>query len=175
MSFSLNRRFRLGACAKLAFLATLASCDTSSAELGPGERAAADLAGRLSPEHVNGVTVALVIAPAVVEPGDSVLLVATARNAMRQRLQIGVQCGPAMDVLIVTPTREVRSALSDVTNGGYFTCELSPYHFVEPDSSRVVQLRWVAPAVRGEYTVTAGLRRADGLGNPSQVMRLTVR
>ena len=133
-----------------------------------------DVAAGLTREVVAGVKLSLTAMPSTVAPGDTVHLTATARNATATRLQIGVQCGPAMDVRIVTPGGQQRSALADATGRGFFTCELGPYHFVAPDSTRVVQIAWVAPAVRGAYVAQAGLRRSAGLGNLSAPLVLRV-
>ena len=154
-------------------LATACGADGPSL-LGP-QVAVADLAPFLTSEHVDGVPVTLAVTAPSVQTGDTVRLVVTVRNATPRLLQIGVQCGPALDVLIGTPEGRVRSALADVTNGGYFTCELGSQHFLAADSVRVASMAWVAPATRGVYTAVAGLRRSAGLGNPSAAVRFTVR
>ena len=134
-----------------------------------------DLATGVTREVVAGVTLALTAAPSTVGPGDTVHFTATARNATAVRLQVGVQCGPAMDVAIVAPGGQRRSALADATGGGHFTCELGPHHFVEPASTLAVRIAWVAPTTRGTYVAQAGLRRSDGLGNLSAPLSLQIR
>ncbi|MBV9880675.1 MAG: hypothetical protein JO180_09275 [Gemmatirosa sp.] len=152
----------------------IASCGQVVGLASPDAHAAPDLL--LSRETVAGVTVVLSPAPSTVAPGDTIRLVATARNATRQRIQIGLQCGPPMDVSIATPDGRRRSVLADLLGGnGAFTCELGPYHFVEPDSTRATAVAWVVPSTRGEYVAVAGLRRADGLGNLSEPIRFQVR
>jgi hypothetical protein len=146
----------------------MAGCElvpTSAEPFAPG----------LSSEAVAGVTLALDADPATAAPGDTIRLTATAYNSTNQRIQIGSQCGPAMDVLITTPQGHQRSALHERHGPNVaFTCELGPYHFVEPKSTQVTRIEWV-PGGSGEYVAAAGLRRADGLSNVSDPVRIRVR
>jgi hypothetical protein len=109
------------------------------------------------------ITITLTADPTVVSGGDTVLLVARAHNSSNQRVQIGVQCGPAMDVLIREPSTSVTSALQLMVGpNGAFTCELAPYHFAEAHDSLTNRLWWVAPARPGEYLARAGARGSRG-------------
>jgi hypothetical protein len=146
--------------------------------LSVDEPVAADPGGTavsLSKESVAGVALSVQVTPTTAAPGDTVLLAAVATNMTQLRIQIGIQCGPPMDVVVTTPGGARRSALVDLTQGGYFTCELSSQHFVEPSGTRAVSIRWVVPAARGDYVASAGLRRSDGLSNMSAPVHLQVR
>lgn len=112
----------------------------------------------------------------VVSPGDSIDLIATATNHGAQRVQIGMDCGPSFDVLVRYPDANEHSALLDwIGPNGAFACPLTPSHFADPGETETFRLPWRAPATRGQYVVQAALRRGDGLGNFSPVLRLTVR
>lgn len=142
--------------------------------LGPDEEGA--WTRLLADRAVDGVTVTLHAAETTVSPGDTLHFTAIAFNATDHRIQLGEQCGPTMDVLITTPADTVRSLLADLLGGhGAFTCELRADHFVEPQGERTLDLWWVAPAGSGEYTARAGLRRSDGLSNPSSPVSFEVR
>ena len=172
---------RLNSLARIASCLLVVSCNQAAApevpDPGPTPvpaSAAPDLVR--SRETVAGVRVELTVSPGIVAPGDTVRLVATARNATRERLQIGIQCGPPMDISLATPTGQRRSALKDLLGGnGVFTCELGPQHFVEPEGTQITRIAWIAPSTRGEYVAVAGLRRGDGLGNVSEPIRFQVR
>ena len=162
------RRFRASRLSAAFVLYAAIACRAPWAhavEIGPSA------ATRLSQETVAGVTVVLRVTPLSVAPGDTVRFTATATNATDRRVQIGAQCGPSMDVLVALPAGAARSVLG----GRAFACVLLPEHFVEPRSARSQELHWVAPAVPGEYSARAGLRRGDGLGNLSESIRFVVR
>jgi hypothetical protein len=145
----------------------MASCELSPASpLVPGQTS----------ERVRGVSLTLEADPATAAPGETVHLTATAHNSTDELIQIGVLCGPAMDVLITTPGGERRSALWDLLGpDAAFTCELGPHHFVEPKSTRVARIEWVAGWSEGDYVAIAGLRREKGLGNLSAPVVIRVR
>jgi hypothetical protein len=122
------------------------------------------------------ITVTLTADRTVATPGEIVEFTATATNRGTGRVQIGVQCGPSMDVAIAPPAGEERSALADQLGpNGASTCPLRPEHFVEPGQTQTFRISWLVPATRGTYTAVAGLRRGDGLGNLSTPVQLVVR
>jgi len=126
-------------------------------------------------ETVPGVSVALTAEPTSVNRGDTIYFRALATNHTSERIQIGGACGPPMDVALTGDGGQTRSALVDIAGpNGAFTCELAPHHHVEPNSTREQILKWPAVA-RGEYRAVAGLRRSEGLGNPSSPLRIVVR
>ena len=163
--------------AALACTLFVAGCGHTKPDRRPLSESSArrDSVLRRSGASVPGVTLVLSIASSVVAPGDTVRFTATAMNATAQRIQIGEECGPPMDVAVTMPNGTERSALTDHEGGGYFTCELGPRHFVEPMSSRTEYISWSAPAVRGTYHAAAGLRRRDGLGNLGKPVSFVVR
>jgi hypothetical protein len=129
-----------------------------------------------SAEQLPAVTVTLSADRAVVRPGEIVELTAAATNTGATRIQLGVQCGPTMDVAITTPDAGERSAIADWFGPSVaFPCILTSDAFAEPGQTRTVRLLWVAPTVGGTYVAAAGLRRGDGLGNLSDPVRLEVR
>lgn len=169
-----RRRAAVAAAAALVVAAT-AACGADGPATDPGLSPDPLLVvAEPSRDRVDGVTLALDAAPRVVAPGDTVHLVLTARNATGRRVQIGIQCGPPMDVAVRTPRGATRSALADAGRE-FFTCELAPHHFVDPLGTNVQRIAWPAPAEQGEYVAVAGLRRSDGLGNLSAPVRVTVR
>jgi hypothetical protein len=114
-----------------------------------------------------------------VEPGDTVRFTLVARNAGSTRIQVGVQCGPAMDIRMSKPTGGVVSVLNaqfqDSKVPVAFTCELGPYHFAEPRDSLLNRLWWKAPALRGAYVAIAGARGQRGLDDVSAPLPIHVR
>lgn len=178
----LTRRGRQLLSALVALPAAVLSiaCSTSGdarQTVEPGDSSAASVtpAPAISREQLAGITLSVVAEPAVVSPGDTVRLITVARNATQQRVQIGIACGPSMDVLVTTPTGGKRSALSDIVKNGVFICPLLPEHFVDAGSTRQQTLAWVAPNVRGTYRAAGALRRSDGLGNLSAQVTFEVR
>jgi hypothetical protein len=119
--------------------------------------------------------------PRLVSGGDTVRLIARAYNSSSRRIQIGIKCGPALDVLIRTPTGRVISALDAMSGpNAMFTCELSPFHFVEPRDSLIHRMWWVAPARSGKYMAVAGARgrgyhNAHNLDEVSSAVSVVVR
>ncbi len=153
----------------LAVVALLGCAPTSGTEAGG--RALAR-----SAESLPTITVTLTADRTVVTPGEIVEFTATATNRGTAPVQIGVQCGPSMDVAIAPPAGKGRSALADqLGSNGAFTCPLLPEHFVEPGQTQTLRISWLVPATRGTYTAVAGLRRGDGLGNLSTPVQLVVR
>ena len=114
-----------------------------------------------------------------VEPGDTVRFTLVARNAGSTRVQVGVQCGPAMDIRISKPTGGVVSVLNaqfqDSKVPVAFTCELGPYHFAEGRDSLLNRLWWKAPALRGAYVAVAGARGRRGLDDASAPLSIHVK
>jgi hypothetical protein len=112
-------------------------------------------------------------------PGDTVRFTLVARNAGNTRVQVGVQCGPAMDIRITNPNGGLVSVLNaqfqDEKILVAFTCELGPYHFAESRDSLLNHLWWKAPSLRGKYVAVAGARGAHGLDVVSPPLVLTVR
>ena len=129
---------------------------------------------KLTSEVVPGITLALTAEPGVIRRGDTIHFRAVATNSTMSRVQIGMQCGPALDVVLTARGGQTRSALMDFV-GAYnaFTCELGPDHFLEANTSRVILLKWPAP-LKGSYRAAAGLRRADGIGNLSAPIPIVV-
>jgi hypothetical protein len=140
-----------------ALAATLAACS--------------DLAGPLG-----RVRVAVTADRTVVARGDTVRFTASATNPTADRIQIGRECGPALDVQVAGPGGKRRSVLADLLGSkGAFTCELGEYHFADPGETETLHLAWVAPVRPGAYIARAGLRRGGGLRTVSAPIRLTVR
>ena len=114
-----------------------------------------------------------------VSAGDTVRFVLVARNSSAERLQVGVQCGPAMDIRMRGPTGSSVSVLheqfkdSPVTVA--FTCELGSYHFAEGRDSLINRLWWKAPRHRGEYLAVAGARGEQGLDDVSPPLTIRVK
>jgi hypothetical protein len=154
-----------------AVLVTLLGCTpTTGAE---GDPSTGPLAR--SAEQLPTVTVVLAADRTTARPGELVEFTVSATNTGAARVQLGEQCGPSMDVAIATPDGHERSALLDqVGPNGAFTCPLLPEHFAEPGQTRTQRISWVVPATPGTYSAAGGLRRGDGLGNPSAPVRLVV-
>lgn len=114
-----------------------------------------------------------------VVPGDTIRFTLIARNTGPTRIQVGVQCGPAMDIRMSEPSGGVISVLNAQFQNSEvpvaFTCELGPYHFAEPTDSLLNLLWWKAPATRGEYTAVAGARGPNGLDDVSAPLSIKVR
>lgn len=110
--------------------------------------------------------------------GDSIELVAVARNSSAASVQVGRSCGPAMDVCITAPTGQTASAIwlriADPSHAA-LTCELGPYHFAAANDSLINRYWWKAPAFRGEYVAVAGARFNEGLADESSMRTITVR
>lgn len=131
---------------------------------------------RLSGETVAGVTVTLTVLDTVAAAGSMVRMVAAATNTTSRRVRIGTACGPSFDVQVTTPSGERRSVLRDVVSeDGAFDCSVLPEHYVSANSTRVLPMRWPAPADTGAYVARAGLRREDGLANLSAPVTILVR
>lgn len=115
----------------------------------------------------------------IVVPGDTVRFTLVARNAGSTRIQVGVQCGPSMDIRISDPAGAAVSVLNarfqDDKRRRAFTCELGRYHFAEPRDSLLNRLWWRAPPVRGVYVAVAGARGANGLDDVSAPLSIRVR
>jgi hypothetical protein len=115
----------------------------------------------------------------IVVPGDTVRFTLVARNAGSTRIQVGVECGPAMDIRISKPTGGVASVLNAQFQGAKtpvaFTCELGPYHFAEARDSLVNRLWWKAPTIRGKYVAVAGARGGSGLDDISAPLSIQVK
>jgi len=115
----------------------------------------------------------------VVVPGDTVRFTLVARNTGNTRLQVGVQCGPAMDIRILKPAGGALSVLNSQFEDSKipvaFTCELGPYHFADARDSLLNRLWWRAPAIRGEYVAVAGARGRNGLDDVSAPLSIQVR
>jgi hypothetical protein len=114
-----------------------------------------------------------------VVPGDTVRFTLIARNVGSTRVQVGAQCGPAMDIRISPPTGAAVSVLNaqfqDEKIPVAFTCELAPYHFAEPRDSLLNRLWWKASTIRGVYVAVAGARGAIGLDDVSAPLSIRVR
>jgi hypothetical protein len=125
------------------------------------------------------ISIALRADRTTVKPGDTVRFTLVARNAGSTRIQVGVQCGPAMDIRISKPTGGVASVLNaqfqDSKVPVAFTCELGPYHFAESRDSLLNRLWWRAPAVRGVYVAIAGGRGQRGLDDVSAPLSIHVK
>lgn len=168
LSTSSARRAATAALVSLTMGAVACSSTTDPADVNPNLV--------LSTDRVAGVSVVLQGVPAVVAPGETVPLRVVALNGTNRRIQIGQPCGPPMDAIIVTPDGGRHSALIDrVGPDAFFTCPLTPVHFVEPHSTRTIELPWVAPSTRGVYTAVGGVRRHSGLANASGAVRFVVR
>jgi hypothetical protein len=114
-----------------------------------------------------------------VVPGDTIRFTLVARNAGSTRIQVGVQCGPAMDIRMAKPTGGVVSVLNaqfqDAEIPVAFTCELGPYHFAEGRDSLFNRLWWKAPPIPGVYKAVAGARGARGLDDVTAALAIQVR
>lgn len=122
-----------------------------------------------------GVEVTLQASATTVRAGDSVYFAVTATNRSAVRVQLGIACGPMMDVAVAAPTGQEQSAvIGDRTNVA-FPCPLPSNYFADPGESRTIQIGWRAPHYAGRYEARGGLRRGDGLGNESVMLPITVR
>jgi hypothetical protein len=133
----------------------------------------------LSREQVEGVTISLMAAPTTAVPGDTFRFTASAYNASSQNIQLGIQCGPPLDVTITQPDGTKLSVLVEQFTGAggraAFNCGLAEaVHFAFPGEVKTNYLEWRVPTQRGEYVAMAGLRRADGLSNLSAPVHLLV-
>jgi hypothetical protein len=106
-------------------------------------------------EPIEQVRIALTVSPGVVAAGDTVAFTTTAINPTGERVQLGTSCGPSFDVLVTAPDGRTVSVLGAQVG----TCELGPYHFVDPGATQTLQLRWRAPTEVGVYRAVTGLRR----------------
>jgi hypothetical protein len=113
-----------------------------------------------------------------VSPGDTVRFVMVARNAGNDRIQVGVQCGPAMDVRMRGPSGQSVSVLHAQFENApirvIFTCELGAHHFAEARDSLIDRLWWTAPRERGQYIAVAGGRGDEGLDDLSAPISIRV-
>jgi hypothetical protein len=89
--------------------------------------------------------------------GDTVVFTATAYNPTRERIQVGLECGPPLDVVLTTPSGTVVSLLTSV-HGGAFTCELTEAHFADPGETERVVVAWPVVGETGVYTAVARRR-----------------
>ena len=122
-----------------------------------------------------GIEIALQASPVSVRSGDTVSFAAVAHNRTSERIQIGHQCGPSMDVFVTTPDGTTLSVLlSSLPPNGAFTCELGPYHFADAHDSLTNRYKWVAPARTGPYRAIAGARMNAGLSTASAPVFITV-
>ncbi len=152
----------------------LGACSDARQPSAPDAEAAYEV--RLASERVPGISVALRADRTTLAPGETIHFTAVARNSTSTRVQIGVQCGPAMDVIVSTGRGQLRSVVLDnIGKDGAFTCELGPQHFVEANSTHEMLIGWTAPTIRGEYAASGGLRRSNGVGNLSTPVTVTVR
>jgi hypothetical protein len=112
-------------------------------------------------------------------PGEAVRFVAKARNPTMERILLTETCGPALDVLVTQPggvSQSVQGAAMGTTADAHSSADCKGHHaqIVEPGDSSIVTLRWVAPALRGEYLARAGLRGPGGFSHLSDPVRLVV-
>src|SRR4051812_44743966 len=127
------------AATRVAILVVITACHRSS---GDTKRAPAALDSlrwfsnaptwlRVANVHRPGLRIDLQLARTTVTAGDSLELVAVARNSTSVPIQVGRSCGPAMDVRITAPTGQTASVImlgmADPLHT-MFTCELGPYH-----------------------------------------------
>jgi hypothetical protein len=166
-------------------LLALASCQTHQS---PEQDPPLAIAGQdsLIPRYLRSsgidradISIAMRADRTIVVPGDTVRFTLFARNTGNTRVQVGVQCGPAMDIRISKPAGGALSVLNaqfqDSKFPVVFTCELGPYHFAEARDSLLNRLWWKAPAIRGEYVAVAGARGANGLDDLSAPLSIRVR
>jgi hypothetical protein len=162
----MSSRFLLIAFSALAACAGSLSSPSSSDKAVEAPRAADSLAG---------IEVTLTASRSTAAPGDSIEFIATATNRTSQRVQIGIACGPSMDVIIAGPTGGERLGWAEwLGANGAFTCELNEQHFVDAGKTRIVRIPWRARSETGTYQVRAGLRRSNGLGNISKPISVVV-
>jgi hypothetical protein len=177
----MNRALRL----TLPVLVASASCQTRQS---PGHEPSVAIAPQDStiPQYLRSsgvdrddLSIAIRADRTTVEPGDTVRFTLGARNAGSTRIQVGVQCGPAMDIRISKPTGGVVSVLNaqfqDSKVPVAFTCVLAPYHFAEARDSLLNRLWWKAPAPRGAYVAIAGARSQRGLDDVSAPLSIHVK
>jgi hypothetical protein len=119
------------------------------------------LVGCGATEPFEELVLSTVMEPAAVSAGDSVRFTAEAFNPTDERVQVGRECGPAMDVVVTTPEGTTISTLLEMVGNGAFTCELGPHHFADPGETERVVTRWQVPAVSGEYEAVTVLRRPE--------------
>lgn len=129
-----------------------------------------------SRDSVPAVETSVSVSSLALAPGDRIDLSVAATNRGAQRVQIGIACGPSLDVLVRYPDGSEHSALWDAVGpNGDFTCPLLPSHFADPGQTKTERIPWRVPATPGTYRLLSGLRRADGLSNLSHAIDVTVR
>ena len=109
-----------------------------------------------------------------VAPGEAVRFVVEARNPTEDRIRLGEACGPRLDVLVTQPGGVSQSVQAAMGAGGEADCRKGGDQIVEPGNTSVATLRWVAPALRGEYLARGGLRGPSGFSHLSDPVRLVV-
>jgi hypothetical protein len=122
---------------------------------------------------IPGIVVTLTAARTLVNAGDSVAFITVVTNQTDARVQIGTECGPSTDVLVIYPNGDEHSALLDGMPPN-FTCQLLDLHFVDPRSTKSFVLIWHPPG-SGTYVASGGLRRGDGFGNLSAPVTVIAR
>jgi hypothetical protein len=129
----------------------------------------------LSEPRRPGVVLTLRAEPLEVAAGDTVRFTAVARNATRDSVHVGRNCGPDMDVAVTPPgggaPRSVLLAMVGADAG--FECVGWPP--LAPGDSVVQHLHWRAPPRAGLYIAVAGARNGPDLTDVSAPVRIRVR
>lgn len=149
-------------------VAALAACGKVDAPTDP-------LQLRRAAGNLTGIVVTLTAARTLVNAGDSVAFITVVTNQTDARVQVGTECGPSTDVLVIYPNGDEHSALLDgLPPNVDFTCPLDESDFVDARSIKSFVLIWHPPAP-GTYVASGGLRRSDGFGNLSPPVTVIAR
>lgn len=112
------------------------------------------------------------IAPAVVAPGDTLMIRAILTNPTMRRLDVGAACGPPVLFEVRAGTGD---AIYPIPLSATFTCERSDVHELEPGETDTVSTRWSVTAAVGQYAVRSGFRSESGLQRLTSPATLTIR
>ena len=128
---------------------------------------------RYSADHVPGVTLSVSVRAAPTTTGPTGLEIKVVNNTS-QRIQIGVQCGPPVDV-ILQGQRGIQTTLIQLMGDLAFPCMLTEDSFVSANTSRLISMELNRGLPSGGYRASAALRRADGLSNVSPPTLIEIR
>lgn len=128
-----------------------------------------------SSDMVAGIEVTVMADRATAALGDTITFAAAVTNRGNTRVQVGLNCGPSLDVVLAAREGLELSVLHTfVQSNGGAPCPSTEEHFADPGETETLHLKWRASA-RGTFTARAGLRRSAGIGNLSMPITVVVR